>query len=149
MQSIENVLADLRPQMLDDHGLVAALQWYARQFSARAGLAVSVRASEPDERMAAHIEIALFRVAQEALNNVAKHARASSVAIVLDCGGSEYMMSVTDDGVGLRAEPENADRTRPGLGMVTMRERAQVVGGKVGIEALAGGGTRLLARVPK
>jgi PAS domain S-box-containing protein len=149
MQSIENVLADLRPQMLDDHGLRAALEWYARQFSARAEMAVSVRAAEPDERMAAEVEIALFRIAQEGLNNVAKHARASSVVIALDCRGAECVMSVTDDGTGLRAADEKADGMRPGLGMVTMRERAQAVGGEIRIETLPEGGTRLTARIPK
>ena len=149
VQAIENVVSDLRPPMLDDHGLRPALDWYARQFSARAGMAVSVRASEPDERTAADVEIALFRIAQEALNNVAKHARASSVVIALERQGSGYVMSVADDGVGLRAAEERADRPRPGLGMVTMRERAQAVGGRFQIESLPGGGTQLTVRIPE
>jgi PAS domain S-box-containing protein len=149
VRAIENVVSDLRPPMLDDHGLPPALEWYAKQFSARAGIAVSVRASEPDERIAADVEIALFRIVQEALNNVAKHARASSVEIALECEGSEYVMSVVDNGVGLRAGEEGADRPRPGLGMVTMRERAQAVGGRFQIESLPCGGTQLTVRCPK
>jgi len=147
--AIENVVSDLRPPMLDDHGLPSALDWYAKQFSARAGIAASVRTSEPDERVAADVEIALFRIAQEALNNVAKHARASSVAIALERQGSEYVMSVADDGVGLRTAGERSDLTHPGLGMVTMRERAQAVGGHFQIESIPGGGTKLTVRIPK
>ena len=149
VQTIDNVVSDLRPPMLDDHGLQPALAWYAKQFSARTGMAVSVHASEPDERTGVDVEIALFRIAQEALNNVAKHARASSVVIALERQGSEYVMSVADDGVGLRGLEERADRPRPGLGMATMRERAQAVGGRFQIESLPGGGTRLTVRIPE
>jgi signal transduction histidine kinase len=147
MQAIENVASDLRPPMLDDYGLRLALDWYAQQFSARAGIAVSVRASEPNQRVAAEVEIALFRIAQEALNNVAKHARASSVVIALERQESGYVMSVADDGVGLQTAGEPADRPRSGLGMVTMRERAQAIGGRFRIESLPGGGTRLTVRI--
>jgi two-component system, NarL family, sensor histidine kinase UhpB len=148
-QTIENVVSDLRPPMLDDYGLRSALDWYAEQFSARAGIAVSVRASEPDQRVAAEVEIALFRIAQEALNNVAKHARARSVVIALQGQGPEYVLSVADDGVGLRAAEERADRPRTGFGMVTMRERAQALGGRFQIESLPGGGTQLTVRIPR
>ena len=145
VQAIENVVTDLRPPMLDDHGLRSALDWYARQFSARAGIPISVRASEPHERVAAEVEIALFRIAQEALNNVAKHARASSVLIALERRGYEYVMSVADDGVGMG---DFELRPRSGLGMVTMRERAQAVGGRIEVEALPHGGTQLTVRIP-
>jgi signal transduction histidine kinase len=106
-----------------------------------------VRASQPAERVGTDLEIALFRIAQEALNNVAKHARASRVVIALERHGSEYVMSVADDGVGLRAREERVDR--PALGIVTMRERAQAVGGRFQIESLPGGGTQLTVRIPK
>jgi signal transduction histidine kinase len=95
------------------------------------------------------VEIAFFRIAQEALNNVAKHAHAKSVVIALEYQGSEYVMSVLDDGMGIRAVDERLDRLRPKLGMVTMRERAQAVGGRLSIEPRPSGGTRLTVRVPK
>jgi two-component system sensor histidine kinase UhpB len=147
MQAITNLVSDLRPPMLDDYGLKPALDWCANQFSARAGIAVSVRASQPAERVGTDVEIALFRIAQEALNNVTKHARASSVVIALERQGSEYVMSVADNGVGLRATEERVGR--PALGVVTMRERAQAVGGRFQIESLPGGGTQLTVRIPK
>jgi two-component system sensor histidine kinase UhpB len=146
-RTIENVVAELRPPMLDDHGLQAALDWLGRQFAARADVVVSVQAAQPGERMAVDVEIALFRIAQEALNNVAKHARATRVVITLRRTGSEQVMSIADDGIGLRAVQERSERPVPGLGIVTMRERAQAVGGQFAVEAIAGGGTRLTVRV--
>ncbi len=148
VRAIENVVSDLRPPMLEDFGLMAALHWYAKEFSLRTGLAVSVGGKEPSARIPADIEIALYRIVQEALNNVAKHARATTVAIALRRSGSEYEMSVTDDGVGFRAAGPGVQSSRPGLGMVTMRERAQAVGGRFEVMALPGNGTRLTVRVP-
>jgi PAS domain S-box-containing protein len=145
--AIGNVVSELRPPMLDDHGLVLAFEWYAKQFSARTGIDVAVRRLESAERLAPEMEIALFRIAQEALNNVLKHARASRVEITLERSGSEYVMSVEDDGVGYDAAEKRAAQ-RPGLGMVTMRERSQAVGGKFEVHAVPGDGTRLTVRVP-
>jgi len=145
--AVGNVMSELHPPMLDDHGLVLALDWYARQFSARTGLLVAVRGLEPAERPAPETEIALFRIAQEALNNVVKHARASQVEITIERSGFNYVMSVKDDGVGFDAANENAAR-RPGLGMVTMRERAQAVGGRFEVRSMPTGGTRLTVQVP-
>jgi len=148
MDTIENVMSELRPPMLDDHGLAAALDWYARNFSKRTGIGVAVRAGEPALRPAPQVEIALFRVAQEALNNVAKHARAHHVEIGLDHANGECVMSVQDDGIGFDGVEDASDKPKPGLGMVTMRERAQAVGGRFEVRALPGGGTQLTVRVP-
>jgi PAS domain S-box-containing protein len=144
--TIENLVADLRPPMLDDYGLPAAIDWYARQFAQRVGVAVSVQATEAGERLAPEVEMALFRIAQEALNNVAKHARAEHVAITLWRAPAEFAMSVADDGIGLPRSAQPPER--PGLGLVTMRERAQAVGGTFNVESLPdGGGTRLTVRL--
>ncbi len=144
--SIEDLVAELRPPMLDDHGLAAAIEWYARQFTRRTGVAVHVQADEPGKRLAAEVEMALFRIAQEALTNVAKHARAEHVSITLWSSHSELVMSIADDGIGLpRAAPASE---RHGLGLVTMRERAQAVGGAFKVEPLADGeGTRLTVKL--
>jgi two-component system sensor histidine kinase UhpB len=145
--SIRNVVSELRPPMLDDHGLLFALDWYARQFSARTGVSVAVSTLESAERPAPEIEIVLFRIAQEALNNVLKHARASRVEITLGRSGSDYVMSVEDDGVGIAGSEKHA-APHTGLGMVTMRERAQAVGGRFEVRAVPGDGTRLTVKVP-
>jgi len=149
MDTIENVMSELRPPMLDDHGLAAALDWHARNFSKRTGIAVAVRGIEPALRPALEVEIALFRIAQEALNNVAKHARAQHVEIALDHANGECVMSVEDDGIGFDGVEDASDKPKPGLGMVTMRERAQAVGGHFEVRALPGRGTQLTVRVPR
>jgi PAS domain S-box-containing protein len=147
--AMRDVMGELRPHELDDHGLPPALGRYADQFSARAGIAAMVRVGAPYERAALDVEIALFRIAQEALNNVAKHAGANSVVISLEYLGTEYVMSIVDDGIGFGASDVPVDRVRPKLGMVTMRERAEAVGGRLSIEPNPIGGTRLTVRVPK
>jgi signal transduction histidine kinase len=134
--------------MLDDYGLLPALQWYATAFSGRTGIAVGVDGDEKMPRLPQASEIALFRIVQEALNNVAKHAHATSVQIALEHSGSEFVMSITDDGVGLDTTPMSGGRRRPGLGTVTMRERTQAVGGRFEIGAAALRGTRVLVRLP-
>jgi signal transduction histidine kinase len=146
--SIENVMSELRPPMLDDYGLLPALQWYASEFSGRTGIEVTVHGDEQSGRLTQASEIALFRIVQEALNNVAKHAHARSVRIALEREGARLTMSVSDDGVGLGAAAAPAARHRHGLGMVTMRERTQAVGGEFEIGAAPGRGTRVVVRVP-
>jgi signal transduction histidine kinase len=148
VRAIENVVSELRPPMLEDFGLMAALHWYATEFSLRTGITVSVGGKEPSARIPADIEIALYRIVQEALNNVAKHAHATTVVIALGRSGSKYEMSVTDNGIGFRTVDLRAQPSRPGLGMVTMRERAQAVGGRFEVMALPESGTRLTVRVP-
>jgi PAS domain S-box-containing protein len=148
-RAIESVESDLRPPMVDDHGLPDALEWYAEQFSARTGVAVHVSAERAYGRAAAEVEMALFRIAQEALNNVAKHARATQVDIDLRCPGSEHIMSISDNGVGFDTMADRSDGRRAGLGMLMMRERAQAIGGRFHVQALPGGGTQLTVHVPR
>jgi signal transduction histidine kinase len=146
--SIENVMSELRPPMLDDYGLLPALQWYASEFSRRTGIQVGVAGEEEMNRPTQAGEIALFRIAQEALTNVVKHAHAGRVEIALEHTGTEFVMSVSDDGVGLDTDPVPVSKQRQGLGMVTMRERTQAVGGSFEIGAASDGGTRVVVRIP-
>jgi len=147
MDTIKSVLYELRPPMLDDLGLAAALQWHARNFSKRTGISVAVRASERAARLTPQVEIALFRIAQEGLNNVAKHAGAHSAEITLDQENGECVMSVRDDGVGFGVG-DAPDKSNPGLGLVTMRERSQAVGGRFEVRGLPEVGTLLTVRIP-
>jgi signal transduction histidine kinase len=132
--------------MLDDYGLLPALDWYARQFAARTGIEVNAGGDER-ERPSSEVEIALFRIAQEALNNVAKHARAKSVDITLERADGEWVLRVVDDGIGFAAAQSRAGASR-GFGLVTMRERAQAVGGRFEARPLPAGGTELRVRIP-
>jgi len=142
------VMSELRPPMLDDYGLLPALQWYASQFSSRTGVYVKVDGDDGMQRLTPAAEIALFRVAQEALTNVAKHARAKNATIRIEWKSSHCVMSVSDDGAGLSSTSESTPRRRPGLGMVIMRERVEAVGGTITIEGHSGNGTRVELRVP-
>jgi signal transduction histidine kinase len=146
--TIENVMAELRPPMLDDYGLLPALQWYVNDFMRRTGIEGNVKGMNADARFQQASEIALFRIVQEALNNVAKHAHASKVSIELARMESQVILTVTDDGVGYGAAAGSSVRRRVGLGMVTMRERTQAVGGQFEIGSAPGGGTRVVVRVP-
>jgi PAS domain S-box-containing protein len=147
VESIEDVMAELRPPMLDDYGLLPALQWYAKSFSERTGITVEVLGAERAERPRTEIEIALFRIAQEALTNVAKHARARTVQIELDQSDDHCIMTVTDDGIGIDG-PHVADRReRHGLGMLTMRERSQAVGGRFDVRNGPHGGTQIAIEI--
>ena len=148
VDSIENVMAELRPPMLDDYGLLPALHWYAKDFSKRTGVGVSVLGNDDPDRLAPEMEITLFRIAQEALTNVAKHAGASRVEIVLDHSERCCVMTLSDDGIGMEAAPERNAAQRPGLGMVTMRERAQAIGGRFSVRTVSGGGTQIEIVIP-
>ena len=147
VDSIENVMAELRPPMLDDYGLLPALHWYAKDFSRRTGVDVTVEGNEGAERLPSETEITLFRIAQEALTNVAKHARASHARIALDHSGTHCVMTIADDGIGIAANGNRDSERRPRLGMVTMRERAQAVGAQFSVVALPGGGTQVTINI--
>jgi two-component system sensor histidine kinase UhpB len=147
VDSIENVMAELRPPMLDDYGLLPALHWYAKDFSRRTGIEVAVLGNDGAERLPPEMEIALFRIAQEALTNVAKHAHATHIDVELEQSDNRYAMTITDDGIGIRT-PERDLTQRPGLGMVTMRERSQAVGGHFSVRVVAAGGTQIRITIP-
>jgi signal transduction histidine kinase len=143
--AIENVMSELRPPMLDDHGLLPALQWYAKEFSRRIGIEVAVRGEERKTRAGQEVEITLFRIVQEALNNVAKHAKATRVSIDFDQGGDECILTVSDNGIGF--DPLESGR-RPGRGLVTMRERVEAVGGRFEVISTPREGTEIMVSVP-
>ena len=146
-QAIHSAIAELRPPMLDDYGLAAALRWYGGQYQARTNIAVTV--SGPEEAASTprpERDLALFRIAQEALNNVAKHAGARGVVITLREGSEGSVLAVSDDGRGF--DPAPRGQSDPSLGMSTMRERAMAVGGTVEIESATDRGTTVTVRAP-
>jgi PAS domain S-box-containing protein len=144
---IRNVMAELRPPVLDDYGLVAALHWYADRFASRTGITVVVRGQEPTPRLDPSLENALFRIAQEALNNVAKHAHAKQVTILMEVLDEAIRMNVADDGIGF--DPASSTRAdgRHGWGLLSMRERAEAVGGHCSVESAPHQGTRVIVEV--
>jgi two-component system sensor histidine kinase UhpB len=145
LESIENVMADLRPPLLDEYGLAAALGWHAEEFSRRTGILASVEDAAPAETRKLRLEVALalFRIAQEALHNVAKHAGAKTVHIQTGVEQGEAVLAVRDDGQGFDASKARRGR----WGMTTMRERAEAVGGQLKVESAPEQGTCVEARV--
>ena len=144
LQSIENVMADLRPALLDEYGLGAALAWYGEEYAQRTGIRVGVEAFDGAKRLAPETAVALFRIAQEAFTNAAKHSSAKRIAVTLEERNGEVTLSVSDDGCGFDA----AQAPRGRWGMTTMRERAQAAGGRLAVESTPGKGTTVRAAVP-
>ena len=144
LHAIEGVMADLRPPLLEEYGLGAALARHAEQFSRRTGTAVAFEDQARERIRSLPIEsaMALFRIAQEALNNVAKHAAATQVRMSLTLEGLDAAVSVVDDGRGF--DPAGAARSER-FGMRTMRERAEAVGGRIDVFSAPGKGTSVVA----
>ncbi|MEL6771221.1 MAG: histidine kinase [Bacteroidota bacterium] len=147
IQRVRQIAQALRPGILDDIGLASALDWQTRQFAQRTGLACSVtddlRLDEAD--LPEEAATALFRIAQEALTNVARHAEASAVTLHLEETDEALVLHIRDDGKGL--DPEAIAHTRS-LGMLGMRERAGILGGAVTFDGAPGQGTYVRATVP-
>jgi signal transduction histidine kinase len=138
---------DLRPTALDDLGLQTALATYAEAWSKGSGVAVDFQSTIPDTaRLHEAAETALYRVVQEALTNVLRHARARQVSLVLQWSPGHAAVVVEDDGLGFDAESATASAGR--LGLLGMRERMSLVGGTLTIESTPGRGTTVIARVP-
>jgi len=146
---MRSIMSEFRPPMLDRYGLTAALNWYSEQYTRRTNIAVNVNDQYlRAERLASEFEIALFRIAQEALNNVAKHAQASRVEIELLESQGNVLMTVTDNGVGFDAKTKGTNF--PGhLGVTNMQERARAINGKFLLRSVPGQGTQVVVRVRK
>jgi two-component system sensor histidine kinase UhpB len=144
LDQLKTAVYDLRPSMLDDLGLTAALRWYAKARAGEPGLEMLTNLDDDTvRRLPPHIEIALYRVAQEALANVVKHAEASRVELGLELKPGYAALTVFDNGRGF--DPVEA-RGR-GLGIISMRERVSQLGGKFNIVTEPGAGTRVYAVV--
>jgi len=143
------IMAEFRPPMLDQYGLAAALYWYSEQYTRRTNIAVKVDDQYlKDIRLPSELEIALFRIAQEALNNVAKHAKASQVDIELLESQGNILMTVTDDGVGFDTKTQAI--SSPGhWGVTNMQERARAINGEFLLRSVPGQGTQVAVRVRK
>lgn len=142
----QTVCASLRPGMLDDLGLAAAIEWQAAEFEKRTGLTCVVLLPADDAALPPDQALALFRIAQEALTNVARHARATRVEVKLHFCNGDVHLTVQDNGKGF--VPESLSVTHA-LGLLSMRERAMGFRGSVNIVSGVGKGTTLLARMPR
>jgi signal transduction histidine kinase len=147
LDSVRRLAIDLRPSTLDDLGLVPALESYAREFGDRWGITVRVHAHVEGERLPRNRELMVYRIIQEALTNVAKHAGATSVEIGLRKEGGQLVATVRDNGRGFDVERTLASRER-GLGLFGMQERAQLAGGYLDLRSEPGSGTTMTLVTP-
>jgi signal transduction histidine kinase len=145
--AIDDVMAELRPPLLAEHGLLPALQEYGRQFARRTGIEVAVHGEDSPRRAPHEIASSLFRVAQEALTNVARHAGARHVELRLNQNATHCTLSVIDDGAGMDAA-RLSDALASGHGVASMKERVQAVGGRFSMTSPPRGGTHIRVRVP-
>ena len=151
-QTLENVhqlAVELRPSLLDDLGLIAAIQRYTEEYSTEMNINVDSHASGfGEQRLPPEIEVTVYRIFQEALTNIVKHAEANNVSVVLSCHDSSLVVIIEDDGKGfdVNAVISSADGKR--LGLFGMYERASLVGGKLTIESQPGAGTTIFLDIP-
>lgn len=146
VEAMRDVAGALRPLVLDDFGLVATLKSYGEQFAARTGIRVLVEAKDPVPRLQPDAEMALFRISQEALTNVLKHAKAAMVRVTITVDAESLSLTIADDGGGFDAEPGISDAGK-GLGLLIMQERLRAVEGSLRVESRPGAGTTVIAKV--
>jgi PAS domain S-box-containing protein len=143
--SVQRIVAELRPGVLDDLGLVAAIEWQCRDFQRRTGITCRI-VSHEDLKLEPEQATAVFRICQEALTNVARHARANAVDVRLEEGDGIIHLRVQDNGQGISEEKLSDSKS---FGLLGMRERAGLLGGEVAIEAGSAGGTIISLRLPR
>jgi signal transduction histidine kinase len=149
LEGLRATAQGLRPRIIDDLGLVAALEWIAEEMERGQKIHITVETKGMERKLSSETQILLFRIAQEALNNIRKHARASNVAIRLEGGENEIKMTVADDGHGFKAPEKIEGMVSAGrLGLMGMHERARLLNGDLHIKSVVGEGTEITVRLP-
>jgi signal transduction histidine kinase len=149
LQQVRRLATTLRPSMLDDLGLAPALKWIAEQSATRGGFVVNFHHVRSQSRLAPDIETACFRIAQEALTNITRHAQAGQVEISLRREGEEMVLCVQDDGLGFDIEAMRLRAVQgASLGVLGMQERANLIGGQLNIQSVPGQGSTVRLSCP-
>jgi signal transduction histidine kinase len=148
LQNVRDMSQLLHPSMLDDFGLPETVQTYLRGFSKRSGVRAQITTERMDERLPADVEVGLYRIVQEALTNVLKHANASTCTVRLVRRDDHVHLTIEDDGRGIEGVVDSSVAARRGLGIIGMRERAASLAGTFSIRNRAEGGTHISVRLP-
>ena len=148
LNGVRRFSQDLRPPVLDDLGLLPALKWLVIALEEQDGIAANIRMTGEPRRLPRDTELALFRVAQEALNNVRKHSHASAVELMVDFRDGNIKMVVADNGSGFDLHKSESDLTAGKLGLIGMQERARLLSGTLDIQSKPGEGTSVVVTVP-
>lgn len=147
LEETRRLILDLRPMALDDLGLVPAIRWYAETHLHQEGVTTMIESDRPAVRLAPHLEVALFRIAQEAINNIAKHAEAKQATIRLFFSDSAVRIAVADDGRGFDVDLALASAGNS-VGLIGLQERTRLLNGRMDIRSAVGRGTQLTVEVP-
>ena len=146
VEATRRICEDMRPGMLDDLGLEAALSSYVKRFISQFGVACDLSMDREDFGLDDRSSTAIFRLVQESLTNIARHAKASHAMVSLEDKGDEILLTIADDGCGLALEPSP---DRRGYGLLGMRERVALLGGRISIDSAPGRGTHIEVVVPR
>jgi signal transduction histidine kinase len=145
INGVRRIASELRPSILDDLGLIEAIDWQAQQFQARTGIVYHGNHSLEEVHLHRDQSTAVFRIFQEALTNVLRHAQATKIDVNMKEEGGEFILSISDNGRGIR---EDEKSNQMSLGLLGMQERAHLVGGNVDIIGIEGTGTVVTVRIP-
>jgi signal transduction histidine kinase len=149
LSGIRRFIQELRPPMLDDLGLLAALHWLVGDLEKQSGIETVLTVMGDERRFSADVELVIFRIVQEALRNVEKHAQATRVEARVEFGRDKTKISISDNGRGFEVGDDLAELPRAGkLGLAGMAERVRLLDGSMKIESQPGKGTRLMIEVP-
>jgi len=148
LTELQHLIADLRPSHLDDLGLPATLRWWADEIETRGPLTVAVSVVGEEKPLSPPVRLALFRVTQEALTNVVKHAQAQKADVLLKFNSENVSIEVTDNGIGFVMNHAMSGQSRPSWGLLGMQERAALLGGAMKIESQPGQGTAVQISIP-
>jgi hypothetical protein len=141
---LQRIAADLRPMILDELGLVSAIQWLTQNFSERSPLSIELSFEPADIVYSKDVSTAAFRIVQEALTNIIRHSGAASASITARHSSDELQLDISDNGRGM----DLARSRRDHLGLIGMSERAHMLGGSMEIDSAPGRGTRISVRLP-
>lgn len=141
---VHNFARELRPAMLDELGLIPALQTFMKEFIADTGVRVSLKASAKVDQLPGAVRSTLYRIVQEALTNVSRHAKASRAEVRIECLDDTISMEIRDNGQGFNTRGKKHNR----LGLIGMRERVEMIGGKFSVDSAAGGSTTVYVKIP-
>jgi signal transduction histidine kinase len=148
LHAVRDLSRLLHPAMLDDLGLPATIDWYLKGFGKRHGVRIELLQDRMEQRLTSDTEAGVYRIVQEALTNVAKHAKASTCRVFLQRLTNTLLVTIEDDGVGFRPEEAQAPGASRGIGLVGIRERVTQLRGELRLESAPAKGTRLTVEVP-
>jgi signal transduction histidine kinase len=149
VDSVHKIIFDLRPAVLDDLGLTSALRWYAQNRLKERGVSVRVEVTGEERKLPATIENAIFRVVQEAVNNISRHAEAQNALLSVEFSEKALSIEIEDDGRGFNVgDFELRNNKVQGLGLAGMAERVSLIGGNLRIDSQPGAGTHILITIP-